>query len=408
MIPHPFRASFFARNREKLLAELPENAVVILSAHRNMQEAADSCFTFHQEPNFQYLTGIQEPDWQLIIDKQKNQTILVKPSMNVVHIAFDGLLSTEEALEMSGAERVMSVRQYTRWLKSANLSRRPVFTLLPQTRMARYMRLALNPSTRLLVRQLRGYGATPLDCRSHLAKLRAVKQPSEIKALQAAIDITNAGLEHVIKNKDTYKYEYEFEAELTREFLSRGAEGMAWKPIVAAGRHTCTMHHIKNDGLIKKNDWILMDVGARVHGYVADVARTVSVGTPKIWQKEIFDAVCELHDEVMALIRPGLEVATYVQQADDLLEDKLKRLGLMKRRSRKEMRRRMPHAIGHGLGIDAHDSLGRFETFQEGMVLTVEPGIYVNEKEFGVRIENDILITKEGAKNLSGGLPNRP
>lgn len=407
MIPNPFKASFFARNREKLLAELPENAIVVLSAHRNMQEAADMGFSFRQEPNFQYLTGIHEPDWRLILDKEKQQALLVAPQLNVVHVAFDGVLSSGDAIAVSGADKVLSIKQYARWLKNVGVSKRPVYTLLPQTRMARYMRLALNPSARLLVRQLRAHGATPLDCRQQLAKLRAIKQPQEIKALQAAIDITNAGLAAVIENRHSYRYEYEYEAKLTHEFLSRGAEGMAWKPIIAAGKHTCTMHHVRNNGAVKKNDWVLMDVGARVHGYVADVARTIPIGTVPAWQQDVFDAVDELHDEVMALIKPGYEISAYAQQADKFLEEKLKRLGLMKRRSRKEMRNRMPHAIGHGLGIDAHDSLGRYETFQENMVLTVEPGIYVNERGFGVRLENDILITKDGARNLSGLLPNR-
>lgn len=407
MIPNPFKASFFAGNRAKLLADLPEDAVLVIAAHSNMQEAADTGFPFRQEPNFQYLSGIGEPDWRLIIDKQKQRTLLVTPYRSAVHIAFDGMLQAEEALMISGADKVLSLKQYARWLKAASLSKRPVYTLLPQTHMARYMHIALNPAQRLLVRQLRAYGATPIDCRQQLARLRAIKQPPEIKALQAAIDITNAGLGAVIKNRHIYTREYEYEAQLTHEFLRRGAEGMAWKPIVAAGKHSCTLHHTKNHGVIKKNDWVLMDVGARVHGYVADVARTIPTGKTLPWQREVFDAVYELHDDMMEFIKPGYKVADYVQQADRLLEKKLKRLGLMKRRSVKEMRRRMPHAIGHGLGIDAHDSLGRFETFQENMVLTVEPGMYLPEREFGVRLENDILITKQGAENLSASLPNR-
>jgi len=150
-----------------------------------------------------------------------------------------------------------------------------------------------------------------------------------------------------------------------------------------------------------------MDVGARIHGYAADITRTLPLGTATQWQRDIYEAVEHVHDGAMEFLKPGNTPSEYVQHVDQLMMDALKQLGLIKRRSQHEMRRYFPHAIGHGLGIDVHDSLGRHETFQEGMVLTVEPGIYVNEREFGVRLENDILITKDGAKNLSARLPNR-
>jgi len=405
MVKNPFSASFYIGNRQKLLETLPDDAVVILTAHRKMQEAADIELTFRQESNFQYLTGLQEPDWKLVIDKAKNTSFLVSPQRNSVHVAFDGMLDPALATSISGVDKVMSTKQFGRWLKAAKLSHRSVHTLLPQLRMARYMHIALNPALRLLVRQLRAHGATPIDCRSQLSKQRAIKQAPELKALQAAIDLTNKGLESVIAHRQSFTYEYEYEAELSHVFLGGGADGMAWKPIIASGKNTCTMHHTTNTRAVKKNDWVLMDVGARLHGYAADVCRTVPVGTYAGWQAEIFEAVREYHDEAMSLLRPGLEVSSYIQQSDKILETKLKALGLMKRRSLKEMRRRMPHAIGHGLGIDAHDSLGRFETFQESMVMTVEPGIYVPEREFGVRLESDVVITKDGHRNMSGDLP---
>lgn len=405
MIKNPFNADFHIGNRQKLLESLPDDAVVVIAAHRKMQEASDTELPFRQESNFQYLTGIDEPDWKLVIDKPRATSFLVAPQYNPVHIAFDGQLDTGLAVSISGVDKVISTKQYARWLKSARLSKRSVYTLLPQARMARYMHLTLNPSARLLIRHLRMHGATPLDCRLQLSKQRAIKQPPEIKAIQEAVDITNTALARVIENRHQYTREYEIEADLMHVFLKSGAEGPAWKPIVAAGKNTCVMHHRNNRGIIKKNDWILMDVGARVHGYVSDVARTIPVGKPQQWQIELFEAVREYHDEVMVLLKPGVEVSAYVQQADKILEAKLKRLGLMKRKSIKEMRRRMPHAIGHGLGIDAHDSLGRFERFQENMVMTVEPGMYAFERDFGVRLENDVIITKDGAKNMSASLP---
>ncbi|MBL8159194.1 aminopeptidase P family protein [Candidatus Saccharibacteria bacterium] len=406
MIPNPFNAGFYSGNRRALSEQLPDNAVVILGAHQHMQEAADINFGFRQEPNFQYLTGIIEPDWRLVIDKAKGQSMLVRPQMNEVHEAFNGLLTAEEAIVRSGVDRVMTQAQYLRWLKSAVAAKKTFFTLFPQTRLARFMHIALNPSPRLLVRHLKAHGATPQDCRRMLSKLRAIKQAPEIEALQAAIDITNAGLEAAIARRHDFRYEYEYEAIMSYEFLRHGAEGVAWKPIVAAGKNSCIMHHPDNMGRIKSGDWIVTDVGARVHGYVADVARTFPTGKKSAaWQRDIHAAAVAYHDEAMALIQPGRPLSEYVQGSDRILLEKLRALGLISRKGRRAMRRRMPHAIGHGLGIDAHDSLGGFETFQPGMVLTVEPGIYVPEREFGVRIENDILVTEDGHRNLSGALP---
>ena len=167
------------------------------------------------------------------------------------------------------------------------------------------------------------------------------------------------------------------------------------------------MHHVKNTSPIRKNDWLLFDVGARLFGYTSDISRTFPVGKTVSWQRDIFHGVQTVHDEIIHYLRPGVKTAEFVQYVDSLMMETLKQLGLVKRRSQTELRKRFPHAIGHGLGLDAHESLGKLETFQEGMVLAIEPGIYVNEKGFGVRTENNILITKDGARNLSTSLPDK-
>ena len=129
MIPNPFKASFFAGNRQKLLADLPENAVVVLAAHRTMQRSSDTHFAFTQEPNFYYLTGITEPDWRLILDGEKKTAQLVAPPHSQLLSTFDGVLSPEEAKQKSGVDRVLTQRQYQRWLKKIAISGRPTYTL---------------------------------------------------------------------------------------------------------------------------------------------------------------------------------------------------------------------------------------------------------------------------------------
>lgn len=406
MIPNPFKPAFFAGNRAKLIDVLPENAIVILAAHRSVQQAADSSFPFWQEPNFQYLTGITEPDWRLVIDCSRRQSWLVGAAASITRKTFDGALDSETAKATSGVERVMTQRQFQRWLKTVVSTGRAVYTLLPQTRMSRWLHLSLNPAQRLLVRQLRDHGLTPRDCRTQLAQLRAMKQKPELEAIRAAIAVTTKAFALTLAERANFTYEYQYEASMTNHIRFQGAEGHAYSPIVAAGLNACTLHYNRNNVKIRKHDWLLMDIGARVHGYAADITRTIPLGDTTAWQREVFAAVERVHDDAIRFIEQGADKRTMAGQVDDAMMDALKQLGLLKRRSVRNLRRYFPHSIGHGLGLDVHDSLGPGKDFLPGMVLTIEPGIYVPEKKFGVRLENNILITETGVENLSGALPN--
>jgi Xaa-Pro aminopeptidase len=198
-------------------------------------------------------------------------------------------------------------------------------------------------------------------------------------------------------------HEYMVEAEFSHYFRSRGATGHAYEPIVASGKNACTLHHIDNAAEVKNNALLLIDIGASVDGYPADITRTYAVGKPNDRQKAVYTAVETAHYQIIDLLKPGLKVKDYSDRVDEIMKKALDSLGLLKKES--DYRRYFPHAVSHGLGIDVHDSLGGPEVFVAGMVLTVEPGIYIPEEGIGVRIEDDILITKTGHENLSAALP---
>jgi Xaa-Pro aminopeptidase len=393
-------ASFFQMNRDKL-AHATEDGCIVLSAYTQMQRGNDAAFAFEQEANFWWLTGIEAPDWQVIIDSTHRKSWLVMPMVSDTHQIFDGSLSAKQAQSISGIQDVISAEQAQILLLEEAKKHRIVHTLGEHTSASHYD-FTVNPAQHTLHSSLERQFKDVQDCRSALAKLRAIKQPEEIRAIKKAIKITNAAFTGVKAKLDTLSYEYEVEAEFTYAFRRSGAKGHAYDPIVAAGKNACTLHYNDNNAQLKNGTLLLLDIGARVDGYAADVTRTYSVDVPTSRQMQVHDAVKRAHTTIIELLKPGLNVKQYHQQVDEIMKSVVDQLGLLKQPE--DYRKYFPHSISHGLGIDVHDSLGSPETLQPGMILTVEPGIYIPEEAIGVRIEDDILITSTGYENLSASL----
>lgn len=390
---------FFIDNRRHL------NGLTILSSYRSMQRGNDAAFAFEQEANFWYLTGINAPDWTLINDKLQNKSWLVAPDIDIVHQIFDGSLSDEEAKNISGVDEVISKTQANHLLREIALKQAVVYTLGIDPRAETYD-FVINPAQQELTKELNSIFNEVKDCRSELVKLRSIKQPVEIDAIKKAIKLTNDAFLQVKEILPNLQYEYQVEAEFSYRLRSNGAIGHAYDPIVASGNNAVTLHYNANDQSIKKDSLILIDIGARFNGYAADVTRTYSVGHASERQVAVHGAVEKAHRHIIGLLKPGLSVKKYQQEVDQIMQDVLIDLGLIKTRSDMAgYRKYFPHAISHGLGIDVHDSLGAPTKFAPGMVLTVEPGIYIQDEGIGVRIEDDILITSTGYENLSISLP---
>lgn len=372
-----------------------------MSAYAKMQRGNDAAFHFEQEANFWWLTGLDFADWLLIIDGARHKSWLVQPNVSQSHEIFDGSLGIDTAKKISGVDNVISFDEAQTLLRDLAKKHTVVYTLGDQ-KHAEYFDFVVNPAQKTLRDHLSRLFLTVQDCRKDMAQLRAIKQPEEIALIKAAIAVTIDGFELVKSKLANNKYEYETEAEFNYYFRTHGASGHAYDPIIATGRNACTLHYVANSDKLKKRQLVLMDVGARCGGYVADITRTYAYGEPTKRQIDIHAAVQSAHHEIVSLLQPDLSVEQYQKVVDQVMTAALLSVGLMENADdTKNYHKYFPHAISHGLGIDVHDSLGSPKYLQPGMVLTVEPGIYIPEEGIGVRIEDDILITSSGNINLS-------
>lgn len=390
-------ATFFAQNR-RTLANTAAPHLYIITAHGLQQEHNDVAFPFRQESNFFYLTGITEPNWLLIMDTAADQEYLIAPEVDAVHDVFEGSLSASNAKQQSGIATVLPRSSLPELLKKLATTHTTVYSLGHHP-WKRHFNFSLNPSQAQLTRILKRYFQTIQDVRPILAKQRAIKQPLEIDQIRHAVKITQQAIESTSRTIPSLHYEHEIEAEISYVFKKHGLDN-AYQPIVASGKHACTLHYTAGGGKLQKDMPILIDVGAQSSGYAADISRTIAYGIPSARQLEIYDHLQKAHHNITALLKPGLRIDEYLAASDRYMRDTITHVGLPEA----EYRTFFPHAISHGLGLDVHESLGGYERFQPDMVLTVEPGIYIPEEGIGMRIEDDILITEEGYENLSSAI----
>lgn len=402
-----FSSEFFAGNRQRLRELFTGTAPIVVSANGLLQRGADSTFKFSQDANFWYLTGIEEPDVLLVMERDKEY--LIVPSRSSVRQAFDGVVEYGPLSKISGVKKVYDEKEGWDILSSRLQKVKHAATLAVPPKYVEQYGMYTNPARAAIIKKLKTINADLelLDINQHLGRQRMIKQPCEIESIQAAVDITVSTLKETMKHSKLHKYthEYQLEAEITRGFRSRGANGHAFEPIIASGKRACTLHSVQNNGEIHGNELIVIDVGADVNNYSADLTRTVSVGNISKRQQNIFEAVLEVQNFALELLQPGTLLKEYEKKVEVFMGEKLRELGLIKTISHDEVRRYYPHATSHFLGLNTHDVGDYDRPLEPGVVITVEPGIYIHEEAIGIRLEDDILITKKGNKNLSAKLP---
>jgi Xaa-Pro aminopeptidase len=403
-----FDSTFFSGNRARLKQLFTGTAPIVITAAGQMQRSTDDSFPFHQDRSFWYLTGIDIPDVILVMDKGKEY--LIVPEREAAREAFDGAIDTQLLSRISGIQEVYTEKEGWRQLGSRVRKVQHIATLGAPPVYHEFWGIYANPARAALIRRLKELndGLELLDLRQHLARMRMRKQPDEIAAIQQAIDVTIDAIKDVTRPKKLakYAYEYEVEADLTRNFRRAGAEGHAFSPIVASGERTCTMHHFINNAALAQGELLLLDIGSAWNHYSSDIARTVVLGgQPTRRQEQVYQAVLDAQDYAFSLIRPGVLPLEYEKQMESYIGEKLRELGLIKSINRDTVRKFFPHMTSHYMGLDDHD-VGDYETpWEPGVVLAVEPGIYIPEESLGVRIEDDVLVTEEGCQILSARLP---
>ena len=396
---------FFTQNRRRL-SEVVDEPLIVVTAHGLLQKAGDNTYPFHQDSNFWYLTGVNEPD--LILVLTRTDEYLIVPGRSASREAFDGSIDPTTLSNRSGIAKIVDSDRGWREIAIDLEKYRRVATPAAATEYVDAYGMYTNPARSALTRKLleTQHDVELVDCRAQLAQLRVIKQPVELVALQEAIDITTASISALITSDQLsqYSHEYEFEADLTREFRYRGATGHAFAPIVASGQRACTLHNVANEGLLEPSTLLVVDVGAEVDHYAADITRTVAVGGPSARQQAVYDAVLEVQDYALSLLQPGILLKDYEKQVETRMGQALHELGLISEPSSEQIRTYFPHATSHFLGLDVHD-VGPYDIpLAENMVITCEPGIYIPKEGIGVRIEDDVLITSNGAVVLSNKL----
>lgn len=400
-----FSAEFFRGNREKLRELFTGTAPIVLTANGLLQRSTDTAYPFKQDGNFWYLTGVDDPNIVLVIDKNKEYLII--PELSQARVAFDGPIDTEKLTLSSGVEDILSEKEGWKRLGARLGKVKNVAILSPQPDFIDALGLYTNPARAKLINKLKTYNSelALLDLRQHLQRLRMVKQAPELAAIQQAVDITVDSLNIVRENylKEKYSNEFEIELDLSKGFWEKGAIGHSFEPIVATGSKGATIHPSGNTGSIDYEKSLLLDVGAEYDHYAADITRTWFNESDKRFES-IYESVLDVANYAMSILKPGVILSDYEKQVEGYMGEKLRELGLIKTIESSAVRRYFPHATSHFLGIDVHDVGDYAFPLSEGVVLTVEPGIYIPEEGIGVRIEDDILITATGCKNLSAAL----
>lgn len=391
-----FTKNFFANNRIKLARCLP-NSLVCIPAHSALQESADLAYPFRQDSSFWYFCGINEPDLLLVIDTATDESTIYLPEQNDYQKEWDGAQDTKRMSAISGITTFKTRHTFEETLNKAIKSKRQLCYVAPLPERVEPYGFYANPARRLLETVLKKSVDDIKDIRKDVARLRQIKQEPEIDAIQRAIDITAQALAYTKKNLGAFQSEKEVENTLSAQFFIYNSEGHAYEPIVACGKNASIIHYNDNDSPLEQNKLLLLDVGARVDGYAADISRTWAVSTPTHRHRELLSAVLLLQQEAFSMLKPGILLREYQKVLEQRANELFKPLGIVFEK--------YPHGFSHFLGLDVHDAGIYDEPLQENTVLTVEPGVYVPEEGIGIRVEDNVIITKNGIKNLSANIP---
>lgn len=413
----PADTQLFLRNRERLSAQLKSNSIAIFHSNDVMPTNADGTMQLKQNTDLYYLSGIDQEETVLLLfpdakNEKEREILFIRETNQTIAIWEGAKLTKEKATELSGIQNIQ-------WLNNFD----NVFHRLVQ--QAEYIYLNTNEhlraTTTVETRDLRFIkhcqANYPLHKYERLAplmhQLRMIKSNEEVKMLQKACDITEAGFRRVLQFVKPGIGEWEVEAEFVHEFLIRKSRGFAYNPIIGSGKNACVLHYLENENVCEDGEMLLMDVAAEYGNWNADMTRTIPVnGKFTDRQRAVYNAVLKVLRRANEILRPGILPTDYHKQVVGFMEEELIGLGLIDVEEAKSQNDAKPlvkkyymHGTSHHLGLDVHDVAPVEEPIAEGMVFTIEPGIYIPEENLGVRLENDVLIQKDGNLDLMANIP---
>lgn len=411
--------ALFVGNRKNLVKNLKENSVVVVNANDVMPTNADGTMRFRQNSDLFHLSGVDQEETILVLcpdfpDKKYHEVLFLRETNE--HIAtWEGhKLTKDEARAATGVETVLWLSEFPKLFNTMMLMGNVEHVYLNTNDHYRADVAVDSRDARFIKWCQKKY---PLHKYERLApimhRLRSVKSQYEIELMQKACDITEKAFRRVLSFVKPGVKEYEIEAEFAHEFLRNGSRGFAYEPIIASGANSCVLHYIDNDKSCKSGDILLLDVGAEFANYNADMTRAIPVsGKFTARQKEVYNAVLRIHRAATKLLKPGVIYWDYHKEVQKITESELIKLKLIDKQDVKKQNPDKPlfmkyfmHGTSHMLGLDVHDVGNMYHKMVPGMVWTVEPGIYIKEEGLGIRLENNVVITKTGVVDLMKNIP---
>ncbi len=413
----PVSPELFRTNRRRFAEKLPPGSLALFASNDEMPRSGDASFPFRQNPDLFYLSGIDQEQTYLLLfpdapEPRHRELLFIRPTNEHIQVWEGHKYTQQEARQASGVEQVhwnneldgllgMLIHRADRVFLGGNENDRASNPVADGA-----LRLARSLRERYPLHDFRR--AAPL-----LTELRMVKQPAEVDLIREACSITGKAFQRVLEFVQPGVAEYEIEAEIIHEFIRNRATGHAYTPIIASGTDSNILHYNTNNKVCRAGELLLMDFGAEYANYNADLTRTIPVsGTFSERQRAVYDAVLRVLRGATALLRPGTALMDYNREVGRMMESELIGLSLLDRDAVARQDPNAPlykkyfmHGVSHFLGLDVHDLGNRYTTVQAGHVLTVEPGIYLPAEGFGIRLENDVLVTENGPEDLMADIP---
>ncbi len=415
---NPIHSGVYTKNRVRFAKELHSKSLAVFNSNDIYPISADSTLPFEQHRDLFYLSGIDQEESILVIfpdalEKKYREILFVKETNDHIAVWEGAKLTKKQASESSGIQTVCWLSEFKRIFQELssqcdrfyfNTNEHYRQAVETQTREDRFIEWCK-----------RNYPAHNVGKSNPiLQKLRSVKAPEEIAQIQQACDITEKGFRRVLSFIEPGVWEYEIEAELIHEFIKNRSKGFAYTPIIASGNNTNILHYTENNQQCHEGDLVLMDVAAEYGNYSSDLTRTVPISgkfSPR--QKEVYAAVLNVKKEATKLLVSGTLWKEFHIEVGKLMTSELLGLGLLDKadiqnenKERPAYKKYFMHGTAHHIGLDTHDYGLLHLPMEANMVFTVEPGIYIPEEGFGIRLEDDVVLQKEGEPlNLMSSIP---
>lgn len=417
----PLSSHLYSKNRDRFMRAMKSEGLAIFNSNDIYPISADSTLPFAQHRDIFYLCGINQEESILLLfpdapRPEHREMLFIKKTNEKIAVWEGQKLTQEQATALSGIQTVHWLDDFEALFEALAKAAKVFYfntnehfraKVETQTREDRFIKWAKAK-----------FPNHPTEKSNFiLQKLRSVKDAEEIDQIKNAIDITEKGFRRVLPFIKPGVWEFEIEAEYAHEFLKNRSDGFAYTPIIASGKNCNVLHYIDNNKQCQSGDLILMDVGAAYGNYASDMTRTVPVSgkfTPR--QRAVYQAVLRVEKAAMQLLVPGILIKEYHQEVGQIITDELIGLGLLDQTMVKNQDPEKPaykkyfmHGTSHHLGLDTHDYGLVDQPLQANMVLTVEPGIYIPEEGFGIRIEDDVVTQEHGPPiNLMENIPKEP